>query len=87
MKFKAFSGSAKRIDGKTGAKVGNGAAESKSDGKDDDSASKKPSTTSGVSSSSGEPPVPFFKSSIGDKYSKKKAAVSAFTGTAHKLQP
>lgn len=83
-KFKAFSGSAKRIDGKvTSSEKLNGAAESKSDAKE--SGSQKISAPSASTSVSTEPAVPFYKSSIGDKYSKKKTAVSAFTGTAYKL--
>lgn len=75
-KFSAFSGAAKRIDGKV-------------------TAQEKASAVSGVESkasymdakhsSSDNQPVPTYKSRIGDKYSKKKTAVSAFSGTARKL--
>lgn len=77
-KFSAFSGRAKRIDGKV-------------------TAQEKVAATSGVESKDSymdakhsgcdnQPnPVQTYKSRIGDKYSKKKTAVSAFSGTARKL--
>ena len=37
------------------------------------------------SSASASIPLPIYQSRIGDKFSKKKTAASAFTGTGHKL--
>lgn len=91
--FKPFSGNAKRIDGKpptgnssssssssSGAppKVNNAAYyEAKMNG-----ATPSPPTTAAAAS---EPTPIAYQSRIGDKFSKKKTAVSAFSGTAHKL--
>eukprot|EP01039_Chlorochromonas_danica_P000155 gene155-164_t len=69
--FRAFAGSARRIDGKQ-AKAG---AESK-----EEAPATPPATTSEA-----KPVVPSYQSRIGDKFSKKKTAVAAFSGTAHKL--
>lgn len=102
--FQAFSGSAKRIDGKIPASVAQ-AKQSSSDntpntsnkcnslGGDFKTAAESKSNYSKVNSASSsdaksiEPVAPTYQSRIGDKYSKKKTAVSAFTGTAHKLNP
>lgn len=72
--FKAFTGSAKRIDGKQSKLT----AESKED-------SKPPVAPPAADAKSIAAP-PAFQSRIGDKYSKKKAAVTAFGGAGHKLQ-
>jgi hypothetical protein len=48
-------------------------------------AQAKVSASAFASSSTAPAAGPVYKSTIGEKYSKKKAAVSAFTGTAHKL--
>lgn len=87
--FKPFSGTAKRIDGKLPASV----AEAKAAGVPT-TASVSTGAVGGDSAAQHkgegkerEESVPTYQSRIGDKYSKKKTAVSAFTGTAHKLQP
>mmetsp|Transcript_94536 Transcript_94536/g.185405 ORF Transcript_94536/g.185405 Transcript_94536/m.185405 type:complete len:329 (+) Transcript_94536:76-1062(+) len=83
--FKPFSGAAKRIDGK----LSTAAQEAKAAGV----ATASSASTAGGGESKAESkeaasaPVPVYQSRIGDKYSKKKTAVSAFTGTAHKLNP
>lgn len=79
-KFTAFTGSAKRIDGKqtssglvntiTNASAAAVASESKSESKVEKQEAK---------------PAVFYDSKIGEKYSKKKNSVSAFVGTARKL--
>ena len=92
-KFTAFSGSAKRIDGKLPPQEKSAAGtESKSGGGNGNVAGAGASAGSNVSEAKNagvdaQAPVaaPVFKSRIGDKYSKKKTAVSAFTGPARKL--
>lgn len=89
--FKPFSGSARRIDGKLPQSV----LEAKAAGLESSSPSTTSSSSTGIYTSKARAeakdsaPEPSsasgFQSRIGDKYSKKKAAVSAFTGTAHKL--
>jgi ubiquitin fusion degradation protein 1 len=87
--FKAFSGVAKRIDGKLTAS----AQEAKlAGGGDKDGGSNTGSGTgSAAEAKSGDSPAPaaaappVYQSRIGDKYSTKKTAVSAFTGKAYKL--
>ena len=74
--FKAFSGSAKRIDGKNIAQTSNSVV-----------AATESKISESKESSNSQPVVPIYQSKIGDKYSKKKVAVSAFTGSAHKLNP
>jgi ubiquitin fusion degradation protein 1 len=78
-KFVPFSGAPKRIDGKIPpsvqqAKMSAPPVESKAESK-----SEKAETKDAA------PVVPTNESRIGDKYSKKKVAVSAFGGTARKL--
>lgn len=71
--FKAFSGMAKRIDGKQSKGVD---ADNKGDAKSSGpAADAKPNPTA----------APLYQSRIGDKYSKKKTSVAAFAGQAHKL--
>ena len=92
--FKAFTGSSNRIDGKQVSKASSETKESK-----EDIAAKRLAAMSGGSSNSGggsgssdssntatpaSPPI-VRQSRIGDKYAKKKTAVSAFTGSANKL--
>ncbi len=84
-KFVPFAGSAKRIDGKLPpaaqqAKLAGGEAKTES----------KPVVPESKPSSSTPAPapvpiVPAYQSKIGDKYSKKKAAVAAFGGAGKKL--
>jgi ubiquitin fusion degradation protein 1 len=88
--FKPFTGAAKRIDGKLPA----AAQEAKLAGLPTPSSAStgaNGSVSAGSSakavSKNDEPAAPVYQSRIGDKYSKKKTAVSAFTGTAHKLNP
>jgi hypothetical protein len=69
--FKAFTGTATRIDGK---KV-SGGAEMKSESKQE-----------AVESTTAPLVAPVRQSLVGDKYSKKKSAVSAFTGAVYKLK-
>eukprot|EP01038_Epipyxis_sp_PR26KG_P005696 gene5696-7862_t len=76
-KFNPFSGSAKRIDGKQAKQDTSTEIISSTD------SNKGNATTSAVPAVAGIA----YQSKIGDKYSKKKTAVSAFTGTAHKLNP
>lgn len=80
--FKAFAGSAKRIDGKPSASSA-AASSSTSTASAAAQESKSEEKKSDISASPAPPVV--YESKIGDKYSKKKAAVSAFTGTARKL--
>jgi ubiquitin fusion degradation protein 1 len=85
--FKPFTGSAKRIDGKLTA----AAQEAKAAGLPPPSGTTTNSSAGGSAGSSMKAEskedivVPTFQSRIGDKYSKKKVAASAFTGTAYKL--
>lgn len=86
-KFQAFSGTAKRIDGKMSASEkesgSTAAAESKSSTSvaNIDARESKGSDPADAKTSA---PLPY-KSRIGSKYATKKTAVSAFTGPAHKL--
>ncbi len=89
--FKAFSGNAQRIDGKVPASSssGNGIASGLAQPKPNN-AKYYEDKFAGSKEASPKTPVepvaaPAFQSRIGDKYSKKKTAVSAFTGTAHKF--
>ena len=92
--FKAFTGSAYRIDGKQVNKDSNEKKDSKEDiaakrlaamsGGSSGGGSSGGGSSGGGSSSSGSSPI-VHKSIIGDKYSKKKTAVSAFTGSGNKL--
>lgn len=97
-KFSAFSGAAKRIDGKVSAQAKAAAAagsESKSANSATESKSSDGFTASGAKSAgpgtttaataAAAPPVSSYQSRIGDKYSKKKTAASAFGGPARKL--
>lgn len=87
--FKPFTGVAKRIDGK----LTPAAQEAKAAGLSLPASSNGSSTAGSTKSSIGESKtehkddivVPTYQSRIGDKYSKKKASASAFTGTAYKL--
>jgi hypothetical protein len=74
--FKAFSGNAKRVDGKIPMSV----LQAKQSGAD-----QPPSVAEQTAQTKENLPAPVYQSKIGDKFSKKKVAVSAFTGTAHKL--
>jgi len=74
--FQPFSGTAKRIDGKIAASV----REAKMARTD-----SPPKVKEETKESAEAKTAPAYKSKIGDKYSTKKTAVSAFTGTAHKL--
>ena len=87
--FKAFGGSANRIDGKQTSSEK--AKQEHKDSKDEINAKRlaalggscggaTASTSVAVTSS-----VPERRSTIGNKYSKKKSAVSAFTGSGNKL--
>lgn len=92
-KFVPFAGSAKRIDGKLppGAQQAKltGAVEAKPESKPSVSESKPSASATTSTSSFGAPApapvVPAYQSKIGDKYSKKKAAVAAFGGAGKKL--
>lgn len=77
-KFTPFAGTAKRIDGKSGGSAvqTKSEPESKKDFKTNDSKLVENKTQS---------PTPKFQTSIGDKYSKKKVAVGAFSGVARTL--
>ena len=78
--FKPFSGAAKRIDGKLPAS----AQEAKMAGQ---ATASSPSVGASDSAKADSkfPEPPTYQSRIGDKYSKKKNAASAFTGTGYKL--
>ena len=78
-KFAPFAGSAKRIDGKTPQSAKLNPAEAKPESK------SVPLETKSSSPAPAQPQVPVFESKIGDKYSKKKAAVAAFGGAGRKL--
>ena len=90
--FKAVTGSARRIDGKltasaqeakmTGSGDGGAAVASAGNAAGIAALARAEAKSDATSNSSS---VPVYQSRIGDKYSKKKTAVSAFTGTAHKL--
>jgi len=82
--FKPFIGGAQRIDGKPSSSCSSG-KESK-EGKDTSSSSLVSSSSSGGSTSEPKPVILPRASRIGDKYSKNKTSVSAFTGTANKLK-
>ena len=96
--FTAFTGSASRIDGKALPAAGGGSSGGASSAPSKDEmlakrlAAISKSSGGGVASTSGStageaaPAVEQFQSSIGDKYSKKKLAVTAFTGPAHTLK-
>lgn len=73
--FRPFGGAASRIDGKRTSSSSEQKSEAKEETKMDIGAAMEQPVA-----------VPVRQSLIGDKYSKKKAAVSAFTGTAHKLK-
>lgn len=77
-KFKPFAGAPKRIDGKLPPSV----QQAKLSGGE----SKGESKASEPAADPKAPPVaPTYQSRIGDKFSKKKSAVSAFGGAGHKL--
>lgn len=78
--FKAFSGNAKRVDGKIPMSV----LQAKQSGADQPPLGSVVEQTAQTKENQ---PAPTYQSKIGDKFSKKKVAVSAFTGTAHKLNP
>lgn len=94
--FKPFTGAAMRIDGKpavtpdakgTGAGAGS-AADARAAALAAAEARAKAAGAAAAESKESAPVVaPTYQSRIGDKYSKKKTAVSAFTGTGHKLNP
>jgi ubiquitin fusion degradation protein 1 len=81
-KFTPFAGAAKRIDGKlapSAQQAKAAAPEVKSEAK---------TTVPAESKSISNPPapqIPTYETKIGDKFSKKKAAVAAFGGAARKL--
>lgn len=77
-KFKPFAGAPKRIDGKLPPSVQQAklsVGESKGESKSSEPAAD----------SKAPPVVPSYQSKIGDKFSKKKSAVSAFGGAGYKL--
>lgn len=84
--FKAFSGAAKRIDGKSSGTASSSTAsaaatESKVESKQEEKKSAEPSRPASASA-----PQPIaYESKIGDKYKKKTASVAAFGGQARKL--
>lgn len=88
--FKPFGGAAMRIDGKLTpaaqeAKAAAPAAEARAAAL---AAAEARAKAAVVAESKTEDAAPVaYQSRIGDKYSKKKTAVSAFTGTGHKLNP
>lgn len=79
--FKAFSGTAKRIDGKSTAASSSSASAAAVEAKQEE---KKSAETPRPTSAS-VPQTISYESKIGDKYSKKKSAVAAFGGPARKL--
>lgn len=80
-KFQPFTGSAKRIDGK----LSTAEAQAKlSTNSTNSSPSISSSTAAGIAENK-TPTTNLYQSKIGDKYSKKKAAVAAFGGVGHKL--
>lgn len=86
--FKAFSGAARRVDGKLapGASAASAGAETAAGtATESKSGEVTPATPSVGGASPAAIPQVTYKSSIGDKYSKKKVSVSAFTGPARKL--
>jgi len=88
--FKPFTGAAMRIDGKPAAPTAT--PDAKAAGAGDAraaalAAAEARAKAASAAESKEEPAAPVFQSRIGDKYSKKKTAVSAFTGTGHKLNP
>lgn len=89
--FKPFTGAAMRIDGKPAAATPEakaaGAGDARAAALAAAEARAKAASAATAAESKEEPAAPVFQSRIGDKYSKKKTAVSAFTGTGHKLNP
>ena len=90
--FKPFSGNAKRIDGKLpssvqDAKLAGVASSSPSTNGSQQQAKAEAKCDSSTTDTAAATAAPVYQSRIGDKYSKKKTAVSAFTGTAYKLNP
>ena len=98
--FKAFAGNAKRIDGRQTAGGGSDSKASSSSGSSSSSAaSATVSSTYSAKDNSAftaaatlAPAAPAYQSRIGDKFSKKKSAITAFTdpgvkfaGAANKL--
>lgn len=86
--FEAFKGNAQRIDGKSkkndGAKdanAGNAGTAAANSG----AVSVGGAKTGGISESAAAAPAPARKSRIGDKFSTKKANMSAFSGASKKL--
>lgn len=84
--FEAFSGAAKRIDGKEGKSPSGKSITSSSSSSigfgTTNLQNNEATTTKGIIAH----PPQNFGSKVSDKYSKKKVAVSAFTGTANKLK-
>jgi hypothetical protein len=93
--FKAFTGTAKRIDGKSAASNVTTTISStttiQSEGKESCNALATTQSSSSNAVTNNETTTTTttsitYESRIGDKYSKKKSAVSAFVGTARKLK-
>ncbi len=82
-KFVPFAGAGKRIDGK-GVPTANSESGLQVN-QNDLKPVAKPAESSNNTNSSTTAPIPTYQSRIGDKYSKKKTAASAFTGTSYKL--
>lgn len=80
--FKPFAGAAKRIDGKL---TPSAAQEKQSAGSVESNGAKDSKESKGEPAAAPSAPTYMYKSSIGDKYSKKKTAVAAFAGQAKKL--
>jgi ubiquitin fusion degradation protein 1 len=93
--FEAFSGNARRIDGKQLKQddASSSASASATAGSNGNSAKQaaaaaavaRAASTSTATSSAKPPVAPTYQSKIGDKYSKIKTSSSAFTGAARKL--
>lgn len=78
--FKAFSGTAKRIDGKSTAASSGSTSAAAVEAKQEEKSAQPPRPTN-----ASVPQTISYESKIGDKYSKKKSAVAAFGGPARKL--
>jgi len=81
-KFQPFVGSAKRLDGKAPPNTSEASADIEKKNGD----KVGPNTNNNSSINNTAPVAPPRVSVVGEKYSKKKVAVSAFNGVAHKLK-
>jgi hypothetical protein len=77
--FKAFGGAASRIDGKKMSSPAEKMRVEKEEEVKSETKTLEESTMPVVA-------IPTRQSLVGDKFSKKKSAVSAFTGTAYKFK-